>query len=362
MAEEPSEPGGALSGRGEPTGGAAPAGRAEPGGPIGRARQAGRAGRAEDGGVARTLFWGTPEFALPSLKTLLDGGAPGCAVAGVVTRPPRPKGRGRKTSRSPVAEYAAAKGVPVLAPEDPNAPEFVAELDRMAPDLSVVVAYGRILSSAALDVPRLGSFNLHASLLPALRGAAPVAWAIANGDAETGATVMRMARAMDAGPIVSQRRMEIRETDTGTELAARLAEAGAQLLAETIGRITGGAAEETEQDHAAATYAPKLTREAARIDWSRPAPDVVNLVRAMDAVPGAWTMLRGAPLKLFRPAAAKGREAPGVVLAADPRAGLVVAAGDGAVRFGQVQPPGKRRMASAAWTAGRSAEPGDRCA
>ncbi len=330
MAEEPSGPSRTLT---------APAPRAE--------------------GVTRTLFWGTPEFALPSLRTLLDGGAGDCEVVGVVTRPPRPRGRGCKTSRSPVAAYAASRNALVLEPENPNAPQFVGTLRGIAPDVSVVVAYGRILSAEALGAARLGSFNLHASLLPALRGAAPVAWAVARGHPETGATVMRMVRQMDAGPILAQERMRIHETDTGSTLARRIADRGARLLAETIARVAGGGGEETEQDHAAATFAPKLTRESARIDWRGSARDVTNLARAMDAAPGAWTALRGTPLKLFAPAVVDGQGEPGVVLAADSREGLVVAAGDGAVRFGELQPPGKRRMPATAWTSGRGIAPGD---
>ncbi len=308
----------------------------------------------------RALFWGTPDFALPSLRALLPDAGGEVGLIGVVTRPPRPRGRGRKTSRSPVAECAASAGLPVLEPERPNAPAFVRAIEELAPDLSVVVAYGRFLSRRMLDVPRLGSFNLHPSLLPTLRGAAPVPWAIARGFSETGVTVMRIVEEMDAGPVLAQEQMAIRETDTGSTLAARLAEAGARLLARTVAQVGAGQAAETEQDHEAATFAPLLRRGSARVDWKREAGDVANLVRAMDAAPGAWTLLAGVPLKVFRPVVEEGGGEPGLVTSADPRRGLVVAAGAGAVRIGEVQPPGKRRMPATAWIAGRSLREGDR--
>lgn len=308
----------------------------------------------------RTLFWGTPEFALPSLQALLSDGSGGCEVVGVVTQPPRPSGRGRRIRRSPVAQRAIRAGTRVLEPEALDAPGFLDEVRDLAPDVSVVVAYGRILSAELLELPRLGSFNLHASLLPALRGAAPVPWAIARGHSESGVTVIRMVEQMDAGPVVARERAEILDSDTGAALAARLAKKGARLLAAALARIGAGETEETEQDEAAATFAPKLTRLSSRVDWRRGARDVANFVRAMDAAPGAWTWLRGAPVKVFQPCPAQGGGRPGVVLRASPRESLIVATGDGAVRLGEVQPPGKRRMPAPAWIAGRGVRPGER--
>lgn len=327
---------------------------------TGLATEGGRASGRLESSPTRTLFWGTPDFALPSLRALLGDGAKGIEVVGVVTRPPRPRGRGRKRSRSPVAEFATSAGLAALEPERPSLPEFGRAVEELAPDLSVVVAYGRILSRRMLDAPRLGSINLHPSLLPALRGAAPIPWAVARGLSETGVTVMRMVEEMDAGPVLAQERVAIGDGETASELAGRLAEAGARLLARTVERIAAGQAAETEQDHEAATFAPPLARESARVDWTRGARDVANLVRAMDAAPGAWTLARGRPVKMFRASAEAGGGEPGRVQRADARHGLVVAAGAGVVRVGEVQPPGKRRMPAAAWVAGRHVREGDR--
>lgn len=304
----------------------------------------------------RILFWGTPRFALPSLAALEPAGH---EVVGVVTRPDRRRGRGRLTGPSPVKELAQRRGYPVLAPETPQAERFQEAARQARPDVSVVVAYGRILSRRLLDLPRLGSLNVHASLLPALRGAAPVNWAVARGHDETGATVMRMVEKMDAGPVLAQARLPIGPEDTASTVANRLSEMAAPLLLETLAELEAGRAREVEQDHRAATYAPKVDRATARIDWTRDARSVANLIRGMDASPGAWTLLAGQPIKLFRPVALDGGSPgaattePGRVLLTGDTPGLVVATGVGAVRIGEVQPPGKRRMASSAWLRGR---------
>lgn len=310
----------------------------------------------------RVLFWGTPEFALPALEAVERAGHD---VAAVVTRPDRPRGRGRKTAPSPVRRYAESRGHRVLTPGSPRDGAFVEVVRRIAPDISAVVAYGHILSRDLLDAPRLGSINVHASLLPSLRGAAPVTWAIARGHAVTGVTVMRMVEAMDAGPILARSRIPIGGSDTAAHLSPRLAELGATLLAETLARLEDGPVEELEQDHAAATYAPKVSRATARIDWKRDAHSVARLMRGMDAVPGAWSVLKGRPVKLFAPEAVEGDESgggrqPGRIVSADPRGGLLVEAGSGVVRIGEVQPSGRRRMEAAAWVRGRGPAAGDR--
>ncbi|MDE2803693.1 MAG: methionyl-tRNA formyltransferase [Gemmatimonadota bacterium] len=305
----------------------------------------------------RVLFWGTPEFAIPSLRAVEGAGH---TIVGVVTQPERPRGRGRKPSPSPVARFAEAQSYRALTPEDPRDAAFMEELRSLDPDISVVVAYGRILSSAVLDVPSLGSINLHASLLPALRGAAPIAWAIARGHAVTGVTVMRMVEEMDAGPILAAAECPIGPADTAALLSARLSGLGAAVLAETLARLEAGPVDEVDQDHARATFAPKLDRSSARIDWSRGHAHVARLVRAMDDVPGAWTVWRTQPVKLFGASATEGHGDPGRVVQADPRRGLVVAAADGVVRIAEVQPPGKRRMEAAAWIRGSGPGVGDR--
>ena len=313
----------------------------------------------------RVLFWGTPEFALPSLRVVARSGHD---VVAVVTRPDRPRGRGRRLAASPVRRLAEARGYPVLTPERPRDRAFVETVRRIGPDVSAVVAYGHILPRPLLEAPAGGSLNVHASLLPELRGAAPVNWAIARGHAVTGVTVMRMVEAMDAGPVLAREAVPIGETDTAAILSRRLSEVGAKLLAETLGRLEAGPVAEVEQDHGAATFAPKVDRAAARVDWTRRARSVACLIRGMDDVPGAWSMLNGRAVKLFGPEVVGGGgdadrvPEPGRVLAADPREGLVVAAGDGAVRIGEVQPAGGRRMESAAWVRGRGARAGERLA
>lgn len=306
----------------------------------------------------RILFWGTPAFAVPSLRALDDEGF---EVVGVVTQPDRPAGRGRKLTPSPVREVATALGLPVLTPERPRGDAFLEELGALAPDLSVVVAYGHILRREVLDAAPLGSINVHASLLPELRGAAPINWAIARGHEVTGVTVMRMVEAMDAGPILHTIREPILPGETASELSVRLSELGAEALVEALALLAAGDLDEVEQDHAQATFAPKVDRDVARVDWIRPAREVALHVRGMDAVPGAWSEVEGVPVKLFRPTVvydAVGE--PGTVLSADDAHGVVVAAAEGGVAFREAQPPGKRRMDVRDWIHGRGVQAGQR--
>jgi methionyl-tRNA formyltransferase len=309
----------------------------------------------------RILFWGTPDFAVSSLRALDDEGH---EVVGVVTQPDRPAGRGRHLRPSPVKEEATSMAVPVLTPDRPRGDDFLAEAGALEPELSVVVAYGHILRREVLDLPPMGSINVHASLLPELRGAAPINWAIARGYDDTGVTVMRMVEAMDAGPILHSIREPILPGETATELTIRLSELGAEALVEALALLAAGKVEEEEQDHERATFAPKVDRETARIDWTRSAQEVEWHVRGMDAVPGAWTEQEGRPMKLFRPQPADlepGAEvAPGTVLVADPDGGLVVATGEGALGFDEAQPPGKRRMRALDWIVGRGVRAGQR--
>jgi len=304
----------------------------------------------------RVLFWGTPEFAVPSLRALLGEGH---EVVGVVTQPDRPAGRGRKLKASPVREVAASYDLPVLTPDRPRGEEFLAAIAALEPEISVVVAYGHILRPEVLELPPRGSLNVHASLLPELRGAAPVNWAILRGHDRSGVTIMRMSPGMDEGPILLQRETPIGPDDTASSLLERLSELGAAALVEALIRLELGGMEEQEQAHEAATYAPKLTREGAQVRWSQSAREVADHIRGMDAVPGAWTLLEGEPLKVFRPtvlpeegAAGEGGPLPGAILQASPERGLVVATGSGSVRVAEVQPAGGRRMTSAEWIRG----------
>jgi methionyl-tRNA formyltransferase len=305
----------------------------------------------------KIVFWGTPDFAVPSLRALDEEGHD---LVAVVTQPDRPAGRGRQLRPSAVKEVAMEAGIRVLTPMTPQGDEFMAELHKLQPDLSVVVAYGRILRQEVIDLPRLGTVNVHASLLPALRGAAPINWAIARGHDVSGVCIMRLVEALDAGPVILSVEEPIGPTETASELTARLAEVGAAALVEALTLLEAGVSEEVEQDDAISTYAPKVSREVARIDWSRSASEISNHVRGMDAVPGAWTLLDGQPLKLFRPHVLDHGPAAtaGAVVMADATEGLVVAAARGWLRFGEVQPPGKRRMESASWIAGRGVSQG----
>ena len=307
----------------------------------------------------RVLFWGTPEFATAPLRALLGEGFD---VVAVVTQPDKPVGRSRSRLRaSAVKEVALAEGLPVLQPEKPRGDEFLAELRAFTPDVSVVVAYGHILPKAVIDLPRLGTLNIHASLLPALRGAAPIQAAIREGLGETGVTIMQMVPAMDAGPIVHQVRTPIVDDETAGELALRLSELGAAALIEGLALIELGLAKPQPQDEAAATYAAKLTRETARVDWTQSAHDVGRHVRAYDPKPGAWAQVRGAEVKLFgaRVAPRGTSHLAGEVLSIDD-VGLLVACGAGAVRISVVQPAGKRRLSPAEWANGRGVAVGDR--
>ncbi len=308
----------------------------------------------------KILFWGTPDFAVPALRAL---GEEGHDIVGVVTQPDRPAGRGRELRASAVKTEALDESFKVLEPESARADDFVQEIASLGADLSVVVAYGQILSREVLDVPAMGSVNLHASLLPELRGAAPINWAIVRGDTVTGVTVMRMVEQMDAGPILFQVEEPIGPEETASDLRMRLSEVGAAALVEALALLEAGVIEAREQDESRATYAPKVDRATARIDWACESAAVSDFIRGMDAVPGAWSELEGNPVKLFRPEAdpeVVPDARPGTILEADRDTGLLVATADGAVGIGEVQPPGKQRMGAGAWILGRGATAGQR--
>lgn len=304
----------------------------------------------------RVLFWGTPDFATPSLRALLGEGFD---VVGVVTQPDRPRGRSRsELVPPPVKQVALAEGLHVLQPERPRGEEFMAALREWEPDISVVIAYGHILRREVIDLPRLGTVNVHASLLPELRGAAPIQAAIRQGLAETGVTIMQMVEELDSGPIFLQARTPIADDTTYGDLALRLSELGALALVEALTLISIGQCKAVPQKHAQATYAPKITRADTRVDWAASAVDVARTIRAYDPTPGAFTTIRGAELKLFGArAAADPAGEPGRVAAAG--AELVVTCGDGAVRIAEVQAAGRRRTPVADWARGRAIAVGD---
>ncbi|MDQ6633413.1 MAG: methionyl-tRNA formyltransferase [Gemmatimonadota bacterium] len=305
------------------------------------------------------LFWGTPEFASAPLRALLGEGFD---VVGVVTQPDKPVGRSRsKLESPPVKQVALAEGIPVLQPEKPRGEEFLSQIAALQPDVNVVVAYGHILPKAVIDLPRLGTLNIHASVLPALRGAAPIQSAIRDGLASTGVTIMQMVPALDAGPVLVTERTEILADETAGELALRLSELGAGAIVQALALIELGLAKPQPQDDSAATYAAKLTREKGMVDWSLSAHEVGRHVRAYDPKPGAWSRVRGADVKLFgaRVAPRGTAHSPGDVLTVDAD-GMIVACGGGAVRITAVQPAGKRRLAPIEWANGRGVAVGDR--
>jgi len=305
----------------------------------------------------KILFWGTPNFALPPLRALLGEAFD---VVGVVTQPDKPVGRSRSSLEPPpVKKMALHEGVPVFQPQRPRGDEFIAQISALEPDLSVVVAYGHILSQQIIDLPQLGTINIHASLLPKLRGAGPIQASILQGDTETGVTIMRMAKALDAGPSILQMRTRIPGNETFGELQLRLAEMGAIALIEALALIGFGKAVETPQVDADATYAPKIDRIMTRIDWTVGATTVARMIRAFDPRPGAFTQARQADVKLFGARLAAPTGAPGEVLAIDDK-GMTVACGDAAVQIANVQPAGKKRITPLEWLRGRGIAVGER--
>ena len=292
----------------------------------------------------RVLFWGSPEFALLPLEAILGSVH---SVVGVVCQPDRPSGRGRKIAAPAVKRVAGSHGLLVIQPEIPRGEEFLARLRSLHPDISVVVAYGHILRPEVLYLPGHGSMNLHASLLPAYRGAAPIQRAIAAGESFTGLTVIRMDEGMDTGPVLAWRRVDIGPQETAGELSRRLSESGAKLLVEVLDRIAGGEDQAVPQPAQGISYAPKISREEAHIDWTMPADKITCLIRAFDPEPGAFGLYQGAELKIFRamPADIRGNK-PGEVVGLG-RDGLVVSCGDGrAVVVREVQAQGKKRMSA----------------
>ena len=305
--------------------------------------------------MLKIVFMGSPELAVPTFEALLARHE----VIAAVTQPDKPAGRGQKLD-SPAIKLAAEKaGVPVFSPRSARTPEFRDELARLAPDVAVVVAYGKILPQAVLDIPRHGFLNVHASLLPRYRGAAPIQWALIRGETETGVTIMQLDAGMDTGPMLLKGTIPIAEDDTAGTVAARLAPLGAELMLRALDRLEAGTLEPTPQDDALATMAPMLKKEDGRIDWTQTAVQVRDRVRGVDPWPGATTTLDGEVLKLWRPKLVPGSGAPGEVLGVD-RDGLVVAAGQGAVALGELQLPGRRRVPASAFAAGRKVASGTR--
>jgi methionyl-tRNA formyltransferase len=301
----------------------------------------------------RLAFFGTPEFAVPSFRALLEEGF---EVAVAVCQPDRPHGRSRsQLVPPPVKQAALEEEIPVLQPERPEG-AFADELRTFATDLGIVVAYGHILKPEILAIPRLGMLNLHASILPRLRGAAPIAWSILNGDETTGVSVMQMEAALDSGPVLHQIETEVASDETAGELTARLSELGAAALVEGLTLLEAGEIRPRPQDHARASYAPKVSRTLARLDWSRDGATLARTVRAFDPEPGAWAMLGEHEVKMFGGRTSNAGGEPGAILEAG--RSLVIAAAVGALEVTEVQQSGKRRMPVAEWLRGRGAVAG----
>jgi methionyl-tRNA formyltransferase len=306
----------------------------------------------------RVVFFGTPAFAVPAFEALL---ASRHRVAGVVTQPDRPRGRGQKTIELPVKARAREAGVPLLQPSTLSEPSFMAALAALEADIGVVAAYGKILSERVLAMPRLGMINVHASLLPRYRGAAPVHRAVIAGERETGVTIMRVIKALDAGPMLAQSRRTVGPDETSEEVERDLSGIGAALMTATLDRLAAGDVSETPQDDGAATYAHRLTKQDGLIDWTWPADRIHNLVRGLHPWPHACTFLNGARLIILRSAVATDFDGgpPGLVVAAHGDE-LRVAAGSDAVDLLEIQAEGKRPMSPRDFLAGHRLRPGDR--
>jgi methionyl-tRNA formyltransferase len=307
----------------------------------------------------RIAYFGTPEFAVPGLRALI---ASTHDVVALVSQPDRPRGRGHKLQPTPTKLVAAAAGIPVLQPTRLKDDAFADALRALSLDLAVVAAYGRIIPDRILEIPRLGMINIHASLLPKYRGAAPIHRAVINGDTETGVTIMRVVSELDAGPAFAVERIPIGPDDTTPEVERALAEIGAKLAVRVVGQLAEGSAVEVSQNHAEATYAPKLERDEGAIDWSLPASDIHNRVRGLQPWPLVSVTIDGVRCSIYRTSVSGETTTapPGTVIAAS-NGVLAVAAGDGrVVRILEIQPEGKRVMSARDFLSGRRVQSGDR--
>jgi methionyl-tRNA formyltransferase len=302
----------------------------------------------------RLVFMGTPAFACPTLQRLVDHGDD---ILAVVTQPDRPKGRGQQLTPPPVKSLAAAHGIPVIQTARVRAPEFIEAMEELKPDLIVVVAFGQILPKALLDIPHYGCINVHASLLPRYRGAAPINWCIINGETETGVTTMQMDVGLDTGDMLVRKSTPIEPDEDASSLHDRLAVIGAEALAQTLDLLRSGELVPEKQDDSRSCYAPMLKKDDGLIDWNRPPQVIRNLVRGLVPWPGAFTHLDGASLKIYRALSACGSGLPGTVLSAG-KDGIEVACQGGSIMVQELQLEGRKRLTAAEFLAGCRIAPG----
>ena len=304
----------------------------------------------------RVIFMGTPDFAVPSLEALLTKHE----VVLVVTQPDKPKGRGKKMVPTPVKACALEHGIPVLQPEKVKEPEFVEQLRSYEPDLIAVTAFGQILSEPILEMPKYGCINVHGSLLPKYRGAAPMQWSIIDGEKVTGITTMYMAKGLDSGDMLLKAEVEITDEDTFATIHDKMAVTGANLLLDTLDQLEAGTLERIPQDHDAATYAPMITKETGHIDWSKNRQDIINLIRGLNPVPAAYTIYEEEVVKIFGAALSdvQADSAANGEIVAVVKKGFVVKCGDGCLLITEVQARGGKRMMTDAYLRGHAMKEG----
>lgn len=304
----------------------------------------------------RIIFMGTPDFAVPSLEALLTKHE----VVLVVTQPDKPKGRGKKMVPTPVKACALEHGIPVLQPEKVKEPEFVEQLRSYEPDLIAVTAFGQILSEPILEMPKYGCINVHGSLLPKYRGAAPMQWSIIDGENVTGITTMYMAKGLDSGDMLLKAEVEITDEDTFATIHDKMAVTGANLLLDTLDQLEAGTLERIPQDHDAATYAPMITKETGHIDWSKNRQDIINLIRGLNPVPAAYTIYEEEVLKIFGAVISdvQADDAANGEIVAVVKKGFVVKCGDGCLLITEVQARGGKRMMTDAYLRGHAMKEG----
>lgn len=303
----------------------------------------------------RIVYMGTPDFAVPALNSLINKGYD---VLAVVTQPDRPRGRGRSVSCCPVKETALEHNLKILQPEDINEQSFVDELQGMNPDLFIVAAFGQILNNDLLSIPKCCAINIHASLLPRYRGAAPIQWAILNNDKATGITLMKMSKGLDKGPVLLKEETPIKENETTGQLFERLSEISGDVIVRFLKDLAGKELNAVPQDDASASYASKITKKMAEIDWQKDASIVASQIRAMDPSPGATTIMNGKKIKLFSPLIVNYEvtsKKPGMVIADDNNS-FLVETGKGLLAIGEIQLPGKKRISTKDFLRGNTIE------